>query len=110
MRDVLEDWSKHGKAGRQSYPVKTVKKYEASVQRYETLIGNPSMSVLERLDGAAFKRALLALSADDQLTPTTVWDTLVNIGSLLNYYSTQTGHIGHGLCNTVQDQACTSTN
>lgn len=61
LRDILEDWAKHGKAGRQSYPVKTVKKYEASVLRYETLTENPSMAKIERLHGTAFKRALLGL-------------------------------------------------
>ena len=104
LRDVLEDWSKHGKAGRQSYPPKTVKKYEACVKRFEALTGNPSMSEIERWQGTALKRALLALEGDDQLTPTTVRNTLVNIGSLLNYYSTQTGHIGHGLWRNISNR------
>ena len=104
LRDVLEDWAKHGKAGRQSYPVKTVRKYEASVQRYETLTDNPPMSSIDRLTGTAFKRALLALEGDNQLTPITVRDTLVNVGTLLNYYSAQTGRLGDGLWRNLSNR------
>lgn len=104
LRDVLEDWAKHGKAGRQSYPLKTVRKYESSLERFEALTGNPSMAAIDRLCGTAFKRSMLALEGDGQLSPTSVRDTLVNIGTLLNYYSTQTGHLPHGLWKNISNR------
>lgn len=104
LRDVFDDWKNHGKGGGQSFPIKTLSKFETSVRRYEALTGNPSMGVLERTHGTAFKRALLGLEGDDQLTPFSVRDTLVNVGTLLNHYSTQTGHLPHSVWRSISNK------
>lgn len=97
LRDVLDDWVKHGKAGGKAYPVKTVAKYTLAVSRFEALSNNPSMATIDRVAGTAFRRAMLAQEGDNALTPATVRDTLVNVGSLLNHYSKQTGRLSFGI-------------
>lgn len=97
LRDVLEDWAKHGKAGRKAYPQKTVNKYTLAVERFEALAGNPCLEKIDRVCGTVFRRAMLALEGGEALTSATVRDTLINVGSLLNYYSKLTGHIPFGV-------------
>jgi integrase len=104
LRDVLADWSKHGKAGRQSYPPKTISKYTKAVDRYEALTEDPSMAVIDRPSGALFKRALKGLEGADALSDETVRDTLINCGTLLNYYASQTGNIPASLWAKLTDK------
>lgn len=97
LRDVLDDWAKHGKPGRKPYPQKTINKYTLAVSRFENLAGNPSLDKVDRVCGTVFRRAMLALGGNDALNTATVRDTLINVGSLLNYYSKQTGRISFGV-------------
>jgi integrase len=101
LRDVFDDWCQHGKADRKPYPAKTVGKYRNSLERFEALTSDPSMGAVERVTGVAFRRAMLALSGSEALSATTVRDTLVNVGTLLNYYSRATGWLASGLWENV---------
>lgn len=93
LRDVLDDWAAHGKPGKKPYPLKTVGKYSKAVGRFEALAGNPSMATVDRVCGVEFRRTMLALKGAQELTPRTIADTLVNVGTLLKYYSKETGRL-----------------
>jgi integrase len=101
LRDVFDDWCNHGKPGRKAYPPKTVGKYRLSLERFEALTEDPTMADVERVTGVEFRRAMLALSGAHAMTATTVRDTLVNVGTLLNYYSKETGRLASGLWENV---------
>jgi len=104
LRDVLNDWAEHGKAGRKPYPVKTVGKYGKAVERFEALTDNPSMAHIDRVCGAQFKRTMKDLKDGQTLTDATVRDTLINCGTLLGYYSSQTGKIPGRLREKLTDK------
>ncbi len=104
LRDILTDWSKNNKAGRVAYSVKTVAKYAKSVDRFEALTENPSMAHIDRPSGAMFKRALKALEGAAALSDATVTDTVINCGTLLNYYASQTGNIPASLWAKLTDK------
>jgi integrase len=104
LRDVLEDWAKHGKAGRQARGEKTVGKYRKSVDRFEAFTNNPTMAQIDRPCGALFKRAMQALDGAQVVPDKTVNATLINCGTLLNHYSNKTGKIPHGLWSNLTDR------
>lgn len=93
LRDVYEDWSKHGKAGRKPYPVKTVGKYGRALNWYEKHTRNPSMAGMERTIGVELLRTLVAVECPKGMTATLVRDTIINLGTLLNHYSAVTGKL-----------------
>lgn len=93
LRDVLADWEKKGNAQGRPFPEKTVSKYRRAVARYEALTDDPSMADLTRAHGPKFARAMQALEGDQALTADTIRLTLRICGTMLNHYSTVTGHI-----------------
>lgn len=103
LRDVFEDWAKHGKPGRKGFPVKTVAKYERALKLYEAHTTNPSMATVSRADGVAFMRALSQAKNDkgEPLTGATIRDTIINAGTLLNHYSGASGRLAHGLWSRI---------
>lgn len=93
LRDVLADWEKKGNAKGLPFPEKTLSKYRRAVARYEALTDDPSMADLTRAHGPKFARAMQALEGDQALTADTIRLTLRICGTMLNHYSTVTGHI-----------------
>jgi integrase len=93
LRDVLEDWKRKGNAQGRGHPVKTVSKYTKAVDRFEALTDNPSMADLKRTDGPKFARAMQALEGADAMTADSIRLTLRICGTMLNHYSSLTGHI-----------------
>lgn len=99
LRDVLEDWKGKGR------DAKTVGKYSRFVGLYETLTDDPSMAEISRAHGPKFLRALEAAAVEQKLTVLTIKDAVERCGTLLNYYSSRTGHLDHGLWARVAAQA-----
>jgi integrase len=99
LRDVLEDWQRKGR------DPKTVGKYSRFVSLYETLTDDPSMAAISRAHGPKFLRALEAVAVEQKLTVLTIKDAVERCGTLLNYYSSRTGHLDHGLWARVAAQA-----
>lgn len=99
LRDVLEDWQRKGR------DPKTVGKYNRFVGLYETLTDDPSMAEITRAHGPKFLRALEAVAVEQKLTVLTIKDAVERCGTLLNYYSSRTGHLDHGLWARVAAQA-----
>lgn len=99
LRDVLEDWQSKGR------DPKTVGKYSRFVGLYETLTDDPSMAEISRAHGPKFLRALEAVAEQQTLTVLTIKAAVERCGTLLNYYSSRTGHLDHGLWARVAAQA-----
>ncbi|MBC7699347.1 site-specific integrase [Aquabacterium sp.] len=93
LRDVFDDWAKHGKAGRKPYPTKTIAKYSRALYWYEKHTRNPSMADMERTCGVELLRTLVEVECSKGMTTTSVRDHIINLGTLLNHYSAVTGKL-----------------